>query len=134
MPGSPWTDATDRQLLLSIIHLTGTTLPKWEKVADLMNGACATDGYTAESTRQHFQKMRKECKAKFSEPSSSDGAATNGGTPSSKRKAASDGTPKSTGKLKKGRAGAGTDHDDPETSPSKKVKGEIVGTDDDAFT
>jgi len=39
MPGSPWTDAT------------GTTLPNWEKVADLMNGACATDGYTAESTR-----------------------------------------------------------------------------------
>ncbi len=51
MPSRPWTDATDRQLLLSIIHLTGTTLPKWEKVADLMNGACATDGYTAESTR-----------------------------------------------------------------------------------
>ncbi len=51
MPSSPWTDATDRQLLLSIIHLTGTTLPKWEKVADLMNGAYATDGYTAESTR-----------------------------------------------------------------------------------
>ncbi|TKA46063.1 hypothetical protein B0A54_02870 [Friedmanniomyces endolithicus] len=77
--------------------------------------------------------MRKECKAKFGDPGNS-GAATNGGTPSSKRKAANDGTPKSTEKLKKGRAGAGTDHDDPETSPSKKVKGEIVETDDDAFT
>ncbi|KAK0285564.1 hypothetical protein LTR35_004904 [Friedmanniomyces endolithicus] len=133
MPSRPWTDATDRQLLLSIIHLTGTTLPKWEKVADLMNGACATDGYTAESTRQHFQKMRKECKTKFGEPGTG-GATTNGSTPSSKRKAAGEGTPKATGKLKKSRAGAGTDHDDPETSPNKKVKGKIVETDDDAFT
>ncbi|KAK0251482.1 hypothetical protein B0A54_15515 [Friedmanniomyces endolithicus] len=133
MPGSPWTDATDRQLLLSIIHLTGTTLPNWEKVADLMNGACATDGYTAESTRQHFQKMRKECKAKFGEPGSGSGPTTNGGTPSSKRKAASEGTPKSTEK-RKGKAGAGADPDDHETFPSKKVKGEVVGTDDDGFT
>ncbi|TKA73000.1 hypothetical protein B0A55_05216 [Friedmanniomyces simplex] len=126
---TPWSDATDRQLLLSIIHLTGTSLPKWDKVAELMNAACASEGYTAESTRQHFQKMRKECKAKFGEPGS--GAAVDGGTPG-KRKAAGEGTPKSTGK-RNGAREVGGDHDDDEVSPSKKVKGE-KREGDDAFT
>ncbi|KAK4899292.1 hypothetical protein LTR27_003524 [Elasticomyces elasticus] len=105
MPG-PWNDATDRQLLLSIIHLTNNTLPKWDKVAEMMG-----DGYTAESTRQHFQKIRKETKSKFGEP----------GTPA-KGKAANGDTTKSTGK-RKGTDTAADDHDDDE-SPSKKPKGE----------
>jgi len=46
MPGGPWNDSTDRQLLLSIIHLTGAPLPKWDQVAAMMG-----EGYTAESTR-----------------------------------------------------------------------------------
>ncbi|KAK5713146.1 hypothetical protein LTR15_011508 [Elasticomyces elasticus] len=102
MPG-PWNDATDRQLLLSIIHLTNTTLPKWDKVAEMMG-----DGYTAESTRQHFQKIRKETNSKSSGP----------GTPIPGKAVK---TPKSTGK-RKGADTAG-DHDDDE-SPSKKPKGE----------
>lgn len=45
MPG-PWNDATDKQLLLGIIHLTAPQLPKWDQVAALMG-----DGFTAESVR-----------------------------------------------------------------------------------
>jgi len=46
MPGGPWNDATDRKLLLTIIHLSTPQLPKWDRVATLMG-----NGYTAESTR-----------------------------------------------------------------------------------
>ncbi|KAK5706798.1 hypothetical protein LTR97_001790 [Elasticomyces elasticus] len=109
MPG-PWNDATDRQLLLSIIHLTNTTLPKWDKVAEMMG-----DGYTAESTRQHFQKIRKETKTKFGEP----------GTPVAGKTGKAAKMPKSTGKRKGDHDTAG-DHDD-EESPSKKPKGESKG-------
>lgn len=46
MPCGPWNDSTDRQLLLTIIHLTAPQLPKWDKVAELMG-----EGFTAESVR-----------------------------------------------------------------------------------
>ena len=41
-----WTDASDKKLLLSVIHLGAPQLPKWEQVAELMG-----EDYTAESTR-----------------------------------------------------------------------------------
>ncbi len=43
---SPWNDNTDRQLLLTIIHLQQASAPKWDQVASLMG-----EGFTAESTR-----------------------------------------------------------------------------------
>ena len=46
MPPGGWTDSTERNLLLTIIHLTAPQLPKWDQVATLMG-----DGFTAESTR-----------------------------------------------------------------------------------
>ncbi|KAK4985482.1 hypothetical protein LTR66_008153 [Elasticomyces elasticus] len=61
--GSPWSDTTDRRLLLIIIKLTAPSLPKWDQVAAMMG-----DGYTAEAVRQHFQKMRKASDAEFGTP------------------------------------------------------------------
>ncbi|KAK4548442.1 hypothetical protein LTR36_009352 [Oleoguttula mirabilis] len=120
MPG-PWNDSTDRQLLLTIIHLSAPKLPDWSQVAKLMG-----DGYTAESTRQHFQKMRKSCKTEFGEPGSGTPAPATKGTPGTPKAAkANVKTPgKSTGKRKgKGGGDAGQD-DDEDQSPSKKVKSE----------
>ncbi|KAK5121935.1 hypothetical protein LTR85_004507 [Meristemomyces frigidus] len=125
---SPWNDGTDRKLLLTIIHLTAPKLPEWNQVATLMG-----EGFTAESTRQHFQKMRKDCKAEFGEsgivtpnpemkgtPRKPKPAKTNGATPS-----------KSTGK-RKNQVDAEVEHDDEEgQSPSKKVKAECKGADQD---
>ncbi|KAK3673547.1 hypothetical protein LTR78_006451 [Recurvomyces mirabilis] len=130
MPNSPWTDAADRQLLLAIIHLTAPQLPKWDQVADLMG-----DGFTAESVRQHFQKLRKESKAELGDAT---GVAANekGNLPTNstprKPKVAKDATPaKSTGK-RKGMKNLGHDGDDDEddASPSKKVKGEDAAEND----
>lgn len=49
MGNGPWNDATDRQLLLTIIHLTAPKLPNWAEVAEKMG-----DGFTSESTRYVF--------------------------------------------------------------------------------
>ena len=46
MPQSPWTDATERKMLLTIIHLTAPQLPKWEKVQELMG-----EDFTANAIR-----------------------------------------------------------------------------------
>ncbi|KAK3068572.1 hypothetical protein LTR53_013755 [Teratosphaeriaceae sp. CCFEE 6253] len=116
MPNNPWNDTTDRQLLLTIIHLTGTALPKWDQVASLMG-----EGFTSESTRQHFQKMRKECKTKFGAPATAGSAGTSPakGTPR-KRKTADGETPKSKANGLKG-SGAGGE-DGAGDSPCKKAK------------
>ncbi|KAK3117534.1 hypothetical protein LTR53_000960 [Teratosphaeriaceae sp. CCFEE 6253] len=105
MPTHPWNDATDRQLLLTIVHLTGTALPKWDQVARLMG-----EGFTSESTREHFQKMRKECRAKFGAPASagSEGTSPAKGTPR-KRKTADGETPKSKANGSKGNGAEGED-------------------------
>ncbi|EMC97706.1 hypothetical protein BAUCODRAFT_463152 [Baudoinia panamericana UAMH 10762] len=144
MPGKgPWTDATDRQLLLTIIHLTAPQLPKWDEVAGLMG-----EGYTAESVRQHFQKLRKDTKAQFGEPTTPNGnRASPAKSIARKRKAGSEAegdTPtgkKLTGKGRKGKHAAqagsdvdadGDDDEDLRSSPSKKVKAE-VGDGDELF-
>ncbi|KAK5155309.1 hypothetical protein LTR04_005857 [Oleoguttula sp. CCFEE 6159] len=60
MAKGPWSDSTDKRLLLIIITLTAPGLPKWDQVASFMG-----DSYTAESVRQHFQKIRKESAVEF---------------------------------------------------------------------
>lgn len=110
MPGKPWTDASERLLLLSIIHVTCPAPPKWDQIADLMG-----EGYTASAVRfvfdtqetyneltsrsQRWTKLRKDCKEQFGEldagakkaaprkpkPSTSDGRTP--GSATGKRKA-----------------------------------------------
>lgn len=46
MAPSNWTDSTDRQLLLIMLHLAAPQLPKWDTVADLMG-----PDFTAEAVR-----------------------------------------------------------------------------------
>ncbi|KAH9827873.1 hypothetical protein Tdes44962_MAKER09584 [Teratosphaeria destructans] len=129
---SPWNDATDRQLLLTIIHLTAPSLPKWDQVATMMG-----DGFTAESVRQHFQKLRKEAKAQLGEPDRvTPGAGGPKGTP---RKSAAcetaGGTPsKSTGK-RKSKTNTAVDPEDADehASPTKKIKAEPAQDDEDDF-
>ncbi|KAK3710627.1 hypothetical protein LTR37_010255 [Vermiconidia calcicola] len=127
MPPGGWTDSTERNLLLTIIHLTAPQLPKWDQVAALMG-----DGFTAESTRQRFQKMRKDCKAEFGEP-----AAAPGGTPSkatsrkAKASAPNGETPsKSTGKRKAGKTAVDADDSEEGGSPTKK---QAVKKEEDGF-
>ena len=45
MPSS-WTDNSDRQLLLSIIHDSAVATPKWDRIAEMMG-----EGYTASALR-----------------------------------------------------------------------------------
>ena len=79
--GGQWDDANERLLLLTIIHMTAPQLPKWDEVAKVMD-----QGFTGNAIRyiliihnplfiillifgsQHFQKLRKECKASHSVP------------------------------------------------------------------
>ncbi|KAK5129528.1 hypothetical protein LTR08_003187 [Meristemomyces frigidus] len=123
MPG-PWNDATDRQLLLSIIHLSAPQLPQWNQVAALMG-----EGYTAESTRQHFQKMRKDCKAKFGDLGNATPGPETKSTPRKSKTAKANGeTPsKSTGKRKSKKDVADEQDDEEVQSPSKKVKSDCAG-------
>nr|POE78454.1 hypothetical protein CFP56_60686 [Quercus suber] len=46
MPSKVWNDATDRQLLLVMIHLAAPKLPNWDQVAELMG-----DNFTAAGVR-----------------------------------------------------------------------------------
>ena len=43
---STWTDAAERKLLLTIIHITAPQPPKWNKIAEQMG-----EGFTAEGVR-----------------------------------------------------------------------------------
>ncbi|KAK2805100.1 hypothetical protein FQN50_006345 [Emmonsiellopsis sp. PD_5] len=47
-----WNDSTDRALLLNVID--PATKPDWARVAEAMG-----EGFTAESCRQHFAKIKK---------------------------------------------------------------------------
>ncbi|TKA77589.1 hypothetical protein B0A49_01742 [Cryomyces minteri] len=115
MAKGPWSDSTDKRLLLIIITLTAPGLPKWDQVASFMG-----DGYTAESVRQHFQKIRRESAAELgtqgtSGPSTPRKPANNAGgavtTPSSKS---------TNGERKADATHHFNAEDDDEASPTKK--------------
>ncbi|KAK5116756.1 hypothetical protein LTR62_007430 [Meristemomyces frigidus] len=91
---SPWTDTTDRQLLLTIIHLSSP-------LANLMG-----PGFTAKSTRQHFQKLRKEVKSQLG----GSGASPATGTPRKCKGSGVEATPATSRRKRKG-AGGGVGHD-----------------------
>ncbi|KAI7352443.1 hypothetical protein KC320_g4467 [Hortaea werneckii] len=124
MPSSPWNDATDRQLLLAIIHLTAPQLPKWDEVAAMMG-----NGFTAEAVRQHFQKMRKDSRAQLGEPATSKkGGNSTKSTPRKPKAPSGNGeTPSKAGKRKEVSTGPGEADDDESESPSKKMKAEDDG-------
>ncbi|TKA28998.1 hypothetical protein B0A50_03410 [Salinomyces thailandicus] len=115
---SPWNDTTDRKLLLTIIKLTSPQLPKWEQVADLMG-----EGFTAESTRQHYQKLRKQS---VGEPGCTTPGTATKGTPRKKNSKASDQTPSKSGASKRKNKGAEPEPEDADDdeSPTKKMKAE----------
>ncbi|KAI6861010.1 hypothetical protein KC317_g10002 [Hortaea werneckii] len=114
MPSSPWNDATDRQLLLAIIHLTAPQLPKWDEVAAMMG-----NGFTAEAVRR----------AQLGEPATSKkGGNSTKSTPRKPKAPNGNGeTPSKAGKRKEVSTGPGEADDDESESPSKKMKAEDDG-------
>ncbi|RMY88876.1 hypothetical protein D0864_06554 [Hortaea werneckii] len=122
MPSSPWNDATDRQLLLAIIHLTAPQLPKWDEVAAMMG-----NGFTAEAPT--FPKMRKDSRAQLGEPATSKkGGNSTKSTPRKPKAPNGNGeTPSKAGKRKEVSTGPGEADDDESESPSKKMKAEDDG-------
>ncbi|KAI7085759.1 hypothetical protein KC356_g5584 [Hortaea werneckii] len=121
MPSSPWNDATDRQLLLAIIHLTAPQLPKWDQVAAMMG-----NGFTAEAVRQHFQKMRKDSRAQLGETATTKkGGNSTKSTPRKPKAPTGNGeTPSKSGKRKEASNGPDEADDDDMESPTKKMKAE----------
>ncbi|KAI7304491.1 hypothetical protein KC315_g15140 [Hortaea werneckii] len=131
MPSSPWNDATDRQLLLTIINLTAPQLPKWDQVAAIMG-----DGFTAESVRQHFQKMRKDSRTQLGEPTSAKkGGNSTKSTPRKPTKAPNGNgqTPSKSAKRKEASNGPDEADEDDMESPTKKMKAEDDGDDGDEW-
>ncbi|KAI7549954.1 hypothetical protein KC331_g3495 [Hortaea werneckii] len=131
MPSSPWNDATDRQLLLTIINLTAPQLPKWDQVAAIMG-----DGFTAESVRQHFQKMRKDSRTQLGEPTSTKkGGNSTKSTPRKPTKAPNGNgqTPSKSAKRKEASNGPDEADEDDMESPTKKMKAEDDGDDGDEW-
>ncbi|KAI7241357.1 hypothetical protein KC343_g11491 [Hortaea werneckii] len=124
MPSSPWNDATDRQLLLAIIHLTVPQTPKWDEVAAIMG-----NGFTAEAVRQHFQKMRKDSRAQLGEPATTKkGGNSTKNTPRKPKATNGNGeTPGKSGKRKEATNGPEEADDDESESPTKKMKAEDDG-------
>ncbi|KAI7168271.1 hypothetical protein D0869_04426 [Hortaea werneckii] len=130
MPSSPWNDATDRQLLLTIINLTAPQLPKWDQVAAIMG-----DGFTSESVRQHFQKMRKDSRTQIGEPASTKkGGNSSKSTPRKPKAPNGNGeTPSKSAKRKEASNGSDEADEDDMESPTKKMKAEDDGDEGDEW-
>ncbi|KAK5166110.1 uncharacterized protein LTR77_008371 [Saxophila tyrrhenica] len=79
------------------------------------------EGFTKESTRQHYKKLRKESEAQFGNPTASSTASASVGTPRKPGKLAQNETPgKSGGKRKKNDANGEDDEEVEGESPTKK--------------
>ncbi|RMY69132.1 hypothetical protein D0863_06658 [Hortaea werneckii] len=132
MLSSPWNDATDRQLLLTIINLTAPQEGSyWDQVAAIMG-----DGFTAESVRQHFQKMRKGSRTQLGEPASTKkGGNSTKSTPRKPTKAPNGNgeTPSKSAKRKEASNGPDEADEDGMESLTKKMKAEDDGDDGDEW-
>ncbi|CAK3834153.1 Hypothetical predicted protein [Lecanosticta acicola] len=145
--GKSWDDASEKQLLLSVIHVLNVTAPDWNRVAAMMG-----EGYTASAVMQKFNKIKKACKEQYGDaaaspppftatPKATPGSGAKRGRP---KKAASEsaagagnkGKGKGKGKGKKNHENGDVSEDDEEEeeveTPSKRVKKEeSLPADDD---
>ncbi|KXT03439.1 hypothetical protein AC578_1657 [Pseudocercospora eumusae] len=107
----PWTDSNQKRLLLTILHLTAPSPPKWEEVANHLGEGCS-----AEAARQQFKNLKKKAKEEFGEMPASGGRGgkkkAGGGVAGSKRKGSTIRTEEEESPVKKVKTGAEDEAED----------------------
>ncbi|KAF2171122.1 hypothetical protein M409DRAFT_19093 [Zasmidium cellare ATCC 36951] len=127
MPPSKWDDASERQMLLALIHLNPPTRVSFGRVGEMLDA-----DFTGEAIRQKYMKLKKAAGAQWGNVEVDGGE---GKTPvkrgGGKKAAGETKTGSAKRKAKKDVDEGGEPEENSEESPSKKVKVERSGENED---